>query len=66
MAFLVEVDCFMGISEEYSASFIRVDVNMILRHSHLTYLEPEDGDDMFLRNDVTRNYIIINRGQSLK
>jgi hypothetical protein len=58
--------CFIGVSEEHSASFIRVDVNMVIRHSHLTHLEPEDGDDMFFRNDVTRYYIIVNRGQSLK
>ena len=35
MAFLVEVGCFMGVSEDHLASLIRVDVNMIIRHSTL-------------------------------
>ena len=58
----------MGVSEDHSASFIGVDVNMIIRHSRLTHLQLEDGDDVFLRNDVTRNYVctIMNRGQSLE
>jgi len=47
MAFLVEVGCFMGVSEDHSATFIRVDVNMIIRHAHFTHLEPEDGDACF-------------------